>query len=57
MSGITLGENFAIKYLQTKLLEYISTDNKMIKSFNLEKINGDYISITIDDIVVLKSRK
>lgn len=57
VSGITLGENFAIKYLQTKLLEYISTDNKMIKSFNLEKINGDYISITVDDIVVLKSRK
>lgn len=55
--GIDLGEKFAIKYLQIKLLEYISVYNGMINSFTLEKMNGDYIKITVDNIIVLKSRK
>jgi hypothetical protein len=54
--GIELGEEFAICYLQTKLKEYISTYNGMITDFKLEKFNGDYISITVDGITILKSR-
>ena len=54
--GIFLGETFAIKYLQTKLLEYISIDNNMISSFVLEKMNGDYIKVTPSDVILLKSK-
>lgn len=55
-SGIKLGEKFAIKFLQTKLSEYISTYNGMIDNFTLEKMNGELIKITINNIIVLKSR-
>jgi hypothetical protein len=54
--GIEVGEKFAIKFLQTKLSEYISTYNGMINHFILEKMNGELIKITSDNITVLKSR-
>jgi hypothetical protein len=54
--GMDLGEQFAIKFLQSKLKEYISTYNGMITDFKLEKLNGDYIRITLSDIYIVKSR-
>lgn len=54
--GIDLGEKFAIKFLQTKLLEYVSVYNGMITHFIVEKMNGDLIKITSNNITVLKSR-
>ena len=55
-AGIQTGENFAIKYLQIKLKEYISQYNGMITSFYLERFNGKYIEITSTNINVLSSR-
>jgi len=54
--GMILGEQFAIKYLQTKLKEYASTYNEMVKDFKLEKFNGEYIKITTTNIETLKTR-
>jgi hypothetical protein len=51
--GMKLGEQFAIKFLQTKLKEYISTYNGMIDCFKLEKFNGEYIRISHRNIDII----
>uniref|UniRef100_A0A6C0BNN9 Phosphatidic acid phosphatase type 2/haloperoxidase domain-containing protein n=1 Tax=viral metagenome TaxID=1070528 RepID=A0A6C0BNN9_9ZZZZ len=51
--GIELGEQFAIYYLQIKLKEYASA---LVPYFELEKMNGELIRITLTNITVVSKR-
>ncbi len=47
--GMKLGEQFSIFYLQTKLREY----NTKYCQFELQKLNGDFVKITSNNIYTL----